>query len=62
MMTRFPSYNNRWLLLFMSVLVAISTVDARPSPQQLKDFKATYKSKMNDWLEGKPEQTQECLS
>ena len=41
-MTRSPPCKVKWLLLLFATLITMSTVDARPSPQQLKDFQAKY--------------------
>ena len=52
---------SRAYLLFTALLL-LSVALAKPSPQQLKDFQATYQSKLNGWVEDKPEQAKECLT
>ena len=57
-----PGTGTKWLVLLLAAILSTARVDAKPSPQQVEDFKANYESKVNQWLDGRPEHAQECLS
>lgn len=41
-------------------MLLLAVALARPSPEQINQFKNLYTSRMEKWLSGKPEQEQMC--